>query len=102
VGQQTTATALTITVAPAVPPPVISSVTKLTSPFRLRIMGSNFLQGAKVKIDGVAVSQTLFKKSTKLIAKGSDVKAMCPKGVTVKVTVDNGDGGISAEFAYTR
>jgi len=102
VGQQTTAYAPTITVAPAVPPPVISSVTKLTSPFRLKVMGSNFLPAAKVKINGVAVSQTLFKNSTKLVAKGADVKAMCPKGVTVKVTVDNGDGTVSAEFPYTR
>ncbi|HPA26319.1 MAG TPA: C10 family peptidase [Acidobacteriota bacterium] len=102
VGQQTTASALTITVAPAVPPPVISSVTKLTSPFRLRVMGSNFLPAAKVKINGVAVSQTLFKNSTKLVAKGADVKTMCPKGVTVKVTVDNGDGSVSSEFSYTR
>ncbi len=102
VGQQTTASALTITVAPAVPPPVISSVTKLTSPFRLRVTGSNFLPAAKVKIDGKAVSQTLFKNSTKLVAKGADVKTMCPKGVTVKVTVDNGDGSVSSEFSYTR
>ncbi len=102
VGQQTTASALTITVAPAVPPPAISSVAKLTSPFRLRVMGSNFLSTAKVKINGVAVSQTLFKTSTKLVAKGTDVKTMCPKGVTVQVTVDNGDGNVSAAFSFTR
>lgn len=100
-----TATAsVTITVTgPAITPPVITSVSKATSPFRLHVYGSNFKPGCVVKINGVTVPLTTYKDSTHVVAKkGSALKAMCPKGTPVKITVLNPDGGLSNEFTYTR
>lgn len=103
-----TATAsVSITVNTSIVPPVITSVVKATYPnvpsFRLRIYGSNFKPGCVVKINGATVPITTYKDSTYVVAKkGAALKAMCPKGVTVNITVENPDGGVSAAFPYTR
>lgn len=101
-GAQATASGVTISAQPATPRPTIQLVSKLTSPFRLKVTGTNFIEGSEVKINGVAVSQTLFKSATKLVAKGADVKTMCPKGVTVQVTVENESGNVSDPVNFTR
>jgi len=83
--------------------PVVSGVAKASSPFRLKIFGSGFAPGDTVQVDGVAVPQTKYKSGSYLIAKkGAPLKAMCPKGVTVKVTVRNSSGSVSNEYLYTR
>lgn len=100
-----TATAsVTITVTgPAIENPVITSVSKATNPFRLHVYGSKFKPGCEVYIDGVKVPTTTYKDSTHVVAKkGAALKAMCPKGTPVKITVKNTDGGVSNEFTYTR
>lgn len=103
INSQATAPAITITAIPSEPQPQISSVTKLTSPFRLRVSGANFKETSVIKINGVAVPQTVYKNANTLVAKGGTaLKDMCPKGVTVKITVDNGNGNISNEFLFTR
>jgi|GEM_PF-5815204 len=33
--------------------------------------------------------------------KGLALRALCPKGQTVQITVTNTDGGISAPFSFT-
>ena len=92
-----------VAVGPAGGGPTVSSVYKAPSPFRLKIIGNYFVSGAQVQIDGVTVPQTKFKSYSFLIAKkGAALKAMCPKGVTVKITVMNPDGKVSNEFNYTR
>lgn len=85
-------------------PPGISSIKKLTSPFRLKITGANFHPGCQVKIDGSPAPSAVLKSSEVVIATGGGtLKAMTPKGVRVQVTVVNGDdGGVSAPFAFTR
>lgn len=85
-------------------PPVISFVKKLTDPFRLKVLGSNFHEGCKIKVDGQAVPQTSYKSAGKVIAmKGAALKALCPKGQTVAITVtNNDDGSVSAPFSFTR
>ena len=86
-----------------VTPPTISSVSKMPSPFRLKIMGTGFAAGAVVKINGVNVPDQKVKGATQIVAKkGASLKAMCPKGVAVLVTVENTDGGVSAAYSYTR
>ncbi len=91
---------VTITVLQA---PVITSVSKAGSPFRLKVLGSHFLAGCVVKIDGQAVPQTKFKNDGKLVAKkGRMLKAMVPKGQTVTITVVNPDGGTSTGYPFTR
>jgi hypothetical protein len=88
-----------------VPPPVISGVVKVVNPppLKLKISGSNFHTACTIKIDGQAVPLTQFKSATLIKAKGSGLKTMLPKGVTVQITVvNNDDGGISASFPYTR
>lgn len=84
-------------------PPIITSVSKLSSPFRLKVIGGNFHPSAVIKIDGTAVPATQWKSITKAIAmKGSALKAMCPNGQTVQITVTNtDDGGVSAPYPFT-
>jgi|WetSurMetagenome_2_1015567.scaffolds.fasta_scaffold14967_3 hypothetical protein len=91
-----------VQVSVVVPPPAISSVSKLASPLRLKIIGSNFKSGATVKIDGTAVPTTTFKSATQLLAKGSTLKMLVPKGRQVTVTVSNTDGGESTGYTFTR
>jgi PKD repeat protein/N-acetylneuraminic acid mutarotase len=83
--------------------PTVSGVSKASSPFRLKIIGSDFVTGAQVLIDGVAVPQTKFKSFSYLIAKkGASLKALVPKGIAVKIKVKNPDGSESNEYSYTR
>lgn len=103
VNAQTTATGIQITVQPSEPQPQITGVKKLTSPFRIKVSGSNFKPSSIIKIDGNPVPLTVYKNETTLLAKGgTTLKNMCPKGVTVKITVDNGNGNISNEYSFTR
>jgi PKD repeat protein len=103
VDNQTCSKTGTITVTGGQVAPQITSVKKATDPFRLIIMGSNFVNGCEVYIDGAKVPQTKFKSATKVVAmKGAALKAMCPKGQTVKITVKNPDGSVSNEYNYTR
>jgi hypothetical protein len=55
-------------------------------------------------VNNVAVPQTTFKNSTKVVAKkGHDLKDLVPKGQTVQITVvNNDDGGVSAPFSFTK
>lgn len=72
--------------------------------FKLKVEGSNFHENSTVTIDGVAVPGVKFKNSGELILKkGSDLKAMVPKGTKVWIVViNNDDGGVSKPFGYTR
>lgn len=84
------------------PLPTISDIQRVPSPFRLDISGAGFQDGAITDIGGVVVPTTLFKSSTLLEAgRGSELKALVPKGQSVTVRVTNPDGG-QASFAYTR
>ncbi len=83
--------------------PTISSVSKMSSPFRLKIMGTGFAAGAVVKINGVNVPDQKVKSATQIVAKkGAALKNMCPKGTAVTITVTNTDGGVSNAYTYTR
>jgi len=89
----------------AVPPPVITAVTKITNPppLKLKVTGTNFHAGCTIRINGQAVQETQYKSATLIKAKGSNLKTLLPKGVTVQVTVENNDdGGVSVAFPYTR
>ena len=92
-----------INVIPATPVPRIDTASKASSPFRIKIYGSNFVSQAKVKINGVEVPQVVFKSGSQLIAKGGTaLKNMCPKGVEVKITVENEPCNVSNEYKFTR
>ncbi|MCX7830654.1 MAG: immune inhibitor A, partial [Acidobacteria bacterium] len=86
------------------PAPVIQNIKVLKDPFRLQILGANFQNDAKVMIDGNFVPQTIFKNSTKIIAKkGNSLKTMLPKGKQVSITVLNSsDMTASQPFYFTR
>jgi len=94
----------TVTAINPVIPPVVSGVVKATDPFRLKISGTNFHSNCTVMVNGSPVPSQVWKSSTQVNAKGgSALKAMLPKGVTVQITVkNNDDGGVSANFPYTR
>jgi PKD repeat protein len=94
---------LTIQVNPAESVPVIFQVKKKGSPFRLKILGSGFLPGCQVLIDGVPVPMVSYKSANKVMAKkGHPLKDMVPKGNTVCVTVRNPQGSESPCFSFTR
>lgn len=85
-------------------PPSISSVSKLSDPFRLKVTGSNFHSDLKVYIGGDENPWTnvKFKSSSQIVLKGgSALKAKFPKGVPVEIKIVNGDGG-EATFTYKR
>lgn len=87
-----------------VQPPVVTGVTKLANPFRLKVTGSNFKSGIQVFIGGSATpwSNTLPKRSTLLLLKGgASLKALFPKGQGVAIELVNTDGG-TATTSYTR
>ena len=94
--------AITVT-GPAIENPVVTGVKKATSPFRLHIYGSKFKPGCEVYIGTTKVATTTYKDSSHVVAKkGASLKALCPKGTQVMITVKNPDGGVSNEFPYTR
>lgn len=86
------------------PQPKIEEVKILKDPFRLAIIGDNFMSDSKILIDDDFVPQTVFKSSQKLIAKkGNSLKRMVPKGKTVKITVINqSDMTKSEPFYFSR
>ena len=85
-------------------PPVISNISKISGPFRLKIIGSNFHPGCVVKVNDIEVPHTSYKSSTKVIAeKGTALKNLLPKGVAVQITVTNtDDGGVSGPMTFVR
>ena len=62
----------------------------------------DFGRGALSEIDGTPVPRTIFKSQSQVMAKGSGLKAMVPKGVTVHVEVVSPDGTTSAPFSFLR
>lgn len=96
--------AATVPVYSGVPiPPSVTSMSALTSPFRLKVVGSDFMNGCTATINDAPVPQVLFKDPADLMFKGgSSLKALVPKGVSVCVKVINPDGTPSACFTYVR
>jgi hypothetical protein len=89
-------------VSATAPPPIITSAQKLASPLRLKVSGSNFHPDFTLKINGTPVTAT-YKNNALVLAKGTSLKMLLPKGVAVNLTItNNDDGGISAPFSYTR
>jgi len=87
----------------AVTPPVISQVSQLSNPFRLKLSGSGIQTGAKVYIGSStsAWSSTQVQSSSSILLSGSGLKAKFPSGVAVTIRVVNPDGG-SASIKFTR
>ena len=93
----------TVEISAEVAPPVISQITQLSSPFRLKISGSNFQSAVKVTIgsDSSPWSNLQYQSSSTLVLSGSGLKSRFPKGVSVTIRVVNPDGG-SATGAFRR
>ena len=87
---------------PIPPVPTIAAVSVAANPFRLKISGSGFRQGCSVKIDGTPVPEAVFKSQSQVMAKGTGLKAMVPKGAAVHVEVVSPDGTTSAPFLFSR
>jgi len=82
--------------------PSLTSVRKAVNPFRLIVEGAGFQNGAQVLLGGSAAPKTAFKSSTKVVAQGSALKGMLPKGQAVEIRVVNPDGGRSGPLSFTR
>lgn len=83
--------------------PVITSVRRLSEPFRLQINGDNFAVGVQVFIGAdtspwPAVSRV---SQQRLVLSGSTLSSRFPRGVRVTIRVVNPDGR-SATTSYTR
>ncbi len=81
---------------------MIGSVKAAQPPFRLTVTGSGFKTGCSVAVDGNPAPATRLVSGTKVVAKGSGLKALVPKGTAVQIVVTNADGTASAPFSYTR
>ena len=85
------------------PAVLVTAVTVLKSPLRLRVEGANFQTGCSVTVDGRAAPQSQWKDSTLVVAKkGKTLKAMLPKGQVVQIVVANPDGATSEPVSFTR
>lgn len=82
--------------------PSILLVRKAANPLRLIVEGTGFQSGAQVLLGGTPAPLTSFKSATKVVAKGSTLKTLLPKGQSVEVRVVNPDGGRSGPFFFTR
>jgi alpha-tubulin suppressor-like RCC1 family protein len=77
-------------------PPVATTMTKLGSPFRINVSGSNFKSGIRVFIDGTEWTNVQFKSATLIKIKGGGtLKAAVPKGAARTFRFLNLDGGES-------
>ncbi len=81
---------LTFDVAEAV---TVTSATKVGSPFRIKVLGTNFQSGCTATVGGVPV-QVAYKNAGKIKLK--HCKSLCPKGTPVAIVVTNPDGTASA------
>jgi hypothetical protein len=87
-----------------VTPPSVTEVQRLSSPFRLKLVGSGFQAGLQAFIgDGVAPwPDVTAKSSAKAVLKGGNaLKALFPEGQAVSIRLVNPDGG-EATTAYIR
>lgn len=83
-----------VTITSHTSPPVIGSLTKLGSPFRIKVAGSNLQPGIRVYIGGTEWTQVTYKNGGKiLLAGGSSLKAAVPKGQARTFRFVNPDGG---------
>ena len=81
------------------PPPVVTSMAKLGSPFRINVTGSNLRQGIQVFVNGTLWSNVKWKSTGNIKIKGgASLKALVPKGVDATFRFVNPDGG---ERGYT-
>jgi hypothetical protein len=85
-------------------PPVITSVTKLANPLRLKVSGTNFHSNFNITGGGAPLLLYKYKSTTEILLKGPEIiKSVFPKGVPVAIVItNNDDGGVSAPFTYTR
>lgn len=75
-------------------PPVLSSVTQKTNPFRLVVEGSNLQKNVKVYIDGHRWTQLSWRNTGKVVLDGGAVlKAKFPRGWVPFILFVNPDGG---------
>ncbi len=87
-----------------VEPPVITSFQKLGSPFRLKMIGTNFHSDATIYIGTNTDEWTNFKYKSQgqiVLKGGASLKEKFPKGIPVDIKIVNGDGG-NATLSYIR
>ncbi|HNQ77155.1 MAG TPA: PKD domain-containing protein [Acidobacteriota bacterium] len=104
IGDVTCRSTGTIAVRGPQPPPSVSSVTKIGSPFRLKVYGSDLDPAILVYIAGDSSPwpAVKFKSSSSLVIKGgTSLKSLFPKGVGVQIRFVNPDGQ-EATFIYAR
>lgn len=77
-----------------VPPPSVTRIQKMGSPFRCVVKGSNLQEGVRVYLNGTQWTTFTWKSSTKIVVKGgASLKALVPKNTPVTFTFINPDGG---------
>jgi PKD repeat protein len=84
-----------------VDPPAIAALAKKTNPFRIVVTGGNLQNGMQVTIGGTPHATVNYKSASKVVLKGSVLKALVPKGVPTLFRFVNPDGGW-AEVTWTK
>ncbi|HQR40560.1 MAG TPA: DUF11 domain-containing protein, partial [Blastocatellia bacterium] len=93
-----------VDIVPGIDPPVIENVVKLTGPFRLKLVGTNFQPGVRVFIgdDGQPWQSIRYSSVTSItLKKGRNLAVRFPRGIGVAIRVVNADGG-EATTVYVR
>lgn len=81
-----------------VDPPVISSLKKLGSPFRVKIYGSNIMEQVKVYIgeNDLQWTDLTWKSGGEVLLRGGKpLKAVIPKNTPTRIKLVNPDGGVA-------
>jgi len=92
---QTTSQTGSITVSPAsLPAPTVTSVRQQANPFRIRIDGTNFVNGLNVFIgtDTLAWLGVQFVSAKRITVNGDGLSAKFPLGQSVSIRIVNPDG----------
>ena len=73
---------------------MITSVTKMANPLRLKVTGTNFHSDFSITGGGTPLLLYKYKSSTEIILKGPEIiKSVFPKGVAVPIVITNNDDG---------
>jgi hypothetical protein len=102
---------LSLALASAVPPPSVSSIVKMASPFRIIVNGRNLQREVKVYIstfhngdDPPDWSPIVWKSIRKVVLKDGSIalKDALPKGTPANFTFVNPDGGCAIVSGWSR
>lgn len=84
-------------------PPQVTAINRLSQPFRVKILGTNFHAAMQVAINGRAWTNVLRQNGSSItLRSGGPLQAMFPPNTYVPITLTNTDTGGSITVAFNR